>query len=72
MAERFQRITSSYYKGAHGINIIYDITDRDSFSAVQNWMADIDKHGSENVSRILIGNKCDLESQRQVSFEEGQ
>ena len=35
-------------------------------------MAEIDKHGSENVSRILIGNKCDLESQRQVSFEEGQ
>lgn len=70
--ERFKTITSSYYKGAHGIIVTYDITDRESFSAIQNWMAEVEKHASDNISRILVGNKCDLESQRAVSFEEGQ
>jgi len=70
--ERFKTITSSYYKGAHGIIVTYDITCRDSFSAIQNWMAEVEKHASDNISRILVGNKCDLESQRVVSTEEGQ
>lgn len=70
--ERFKTITSSYYKGAHGIIVTYDITDRESFSGIQNWMAEVEKHASDNISRILVGNKCDLESQRAVSTEEGQ
>lgn len=70
--ERFKTITSSYYKGAHGIIVTYDITDRESFSAIQNWMAEVEKHASDNISRILVGNKCDLESARAVSKEEGQ
>lgn len=70
--ERFKTITSSYYKGAHGIIVTYDITDRDSFSAIQNWMAEVEKHASDNISRILVGNKCDLENSRAVSTEEGQ
>ena len=63
---------SSYYKGAHGIIVAYDITDRESFTSVQNWMNEVEKHASENISRILVGNKCDLESARAVSKEEGQ
>ena len=70
--ERFKTITSSYYKGAHGIIVTYDITDRESFSAIQNWMAEVEKHASDNISRILVGNKCDLEDKRAVSTEEGQ
>ena len=70
--ERFKTITSSYYKGAHGIIVTYDITNRDSFTAIQNWMAEVEKHASDNISRILVGNKSDLESQRAVSTEEGQ
>lgn len=50
----------------------YDITDRESFTAVQTWMGEVEKHASDNISRILVGNKCDLEDQRAVSFEEGQ
>ena len=69
--ERFKTITSSYYKGAHGIIVTYDITDRESFSAVESWMGEVEKHASDNISRILVGNKSDMESQRQVSFEEG-
>jgi Ras-related protein Rab-1A len=70
--ERFKTITSSYYKGAHGIIVTYDITDRESFTAVQTWMGEVEKHAQDNISRILVGNKCDLEDQRAVSVEEGQ
>ena len=69
--ERFKTITSSYYKGAHGIIVTYDITERDSFAKVSEWMSEVDKHAQENISRILVGNKKDLDSQRQVPYEEG-
>ena len=68
--ERFKTITTSYYKGAHAIIVVFDITDRDSFDHVRNWMADIDKFGKEGVLRILVGNKCDLAHNRQVTMEE--
>ena len=70
--ERFKTITSSYYKGAHGIIVVYDITDRDSFNAVHTWMSEIEKYTQDNITRILVGNKSDLENKRAVSFEEGQ
>lgn len=69
--ERFKTITSSYYKGAHGIIVTYDVTDKESFKAIDNWMNEVEKHASDNVSRILVGNKCDLEESRQVSTDEG-
>ena len=68
--ERFKTITTSYYKGAHAILVVFDITDRDSFDHIRNWMADIDKFAKEGVLRILVGNKCDLTNNRQVSTEE--
>ena len=70
--ERFKTITTSYYKGAHAILIVFDITDRDSFDHVRNWMADIDKFAKEGVLRILVGNKCDLEQNRKVRKEEAE
>ena len=69
--ERFKTITSSYYKGAHGIIVTYDVTDKESFKAIDNWMSEVEKHASDNVSKILVGNKCDLEESRQVSTDEG-
>ena len=69
--ERFRTITTSYYKGAHAIVIVFDITDRDSFDHVKIWMQDIDKFAKQGVMRILVGNKCDLEHQRAVTKEEG-
>lgn len=69
--ERFRTITSSYYRGAHGIIIVYDVTDRDSFTNVRNWMQEIDRHAMEGVSRLLVGNKCDQTAKRVVSYEEG-
>ncbi len=49
----------------------YDITDRESFSAIENWMNEVEKHASDNISRILVGNKSDMEEARQVSTDEG-
>ena len=49
----------------------YDITDRESFSAIENWMNEVEKHASDNISRILVGNKCDMVDSRQVSTDEG-
>ena len=65
--ERFKTITSSYYKGAHGIIVVYDTTDKESYKSIDNWMNEVEKHANDNVSRILVGNKNDLTDQRQVS-----
>jgi len=64
-------LTSSYYRGAHGIIIVYDVTNKDSFDNVRQWMQEIDRFATENVNKLLIGNKCDLEEKREVSYEEG-
>uniref|UniRef100_A0A7S2TPC8 Uncharacterized protein n=1 Tax=Lotharella oceanica TaxID=641309 RepID=A0A7S2TPC8_9EUKA len=64
--ERFRTMTASYYRGAHGVVLVYDITNRESFEHVQGWMKSVDKYGREGVIRMVIGNKCDRESERQV------
>lgn len=69
--ERFRTITCNYYHGAHGIIVVYDITDRDSFNSVKMWMGEIKKYAQSNVRKLLVGNKKDLEDQREISFEEG-
>ena len=69
--ERFKTITSSYYKGAHGIIVTYDITDKQSFKDIDNWLVEVEKHAKDKVNKLLVGNKVDLKDQRQISFEEG-
>merc|ERR1712203_459991 len=68
--ERFRTITSSYYRGAHGIIIVYDVTDKESFNNVKHWMQEIDKYAADGVNKLLVGNKCDLASKKVVSFDE--
>ena len=69
--ERFKNITASYYRGGNGILLIYDITDRDSFTNLTSWLIEIEKNANKNVFKLLIGNKNDLESERKVTTEEG-
>ena len=70
--EAFQSITRTYYKGAIGALLVYDITRRDTFTHVTKWLDDVRTNSSKNVTVILIGNKKDLEDKRQVSYEEGE
>ena len=69
--ERFKSILSSYYKGANGILLLYDITNLNSFKSLSNWLIDIEKNSSKNVKKILIGNKCDLNELRKIPINKG-
>ena len=69
--ERFKNIIASYYRGAHGILLLYDVTDKDSFKNLSNWLIEIEKNASKNVLKVLIGNKSDLEDKRVVSYNQG-
>jgi Ras-related protein Rab-1A len=71
--ERFRTITAAYYRGAHGIFVTYDITNRHSFDEVPRWAEELDRYCAPSAARILIGCKCDLaDTQRQVTTEEAQ
>lgn len=66
--ERFRTITTSYYRNSQGILLVYDITDKNSFNNIRQWISQIQLHADVNVNKILIGNKCDLVSQRVCYF----
>ena len=68
--ERFRTIISSYYKGAHGILLVYDITLKESFESLNDWLNEIKKNTSKNIVKVLIGNKIDLNDKRIISFDE--
>ena len=70
--ERYRSLTSSYYKGCHGCFIVYDITNEASFQSISTWYEQAVKEAGKDVSIILVGNKCDLESERKVSKEQGE
>ena len=57
--ERFRSITTAYYKGAHGVMIVFSLTDRYSFDNLDHWLRQIDQMAEKNVVKLLVGNKCD-------------
>ena len=69
--ERFRIISSSYYRGAQGVIIAYDVTDKASFENMNYWFQDFEKYSLSYAKRILIGCKNDLENEREVDKEEG-
>ncbi|KAG6856620.1 hypothetical protein H0H87_002370 [Tephrocybe sp. NHM501043] len=70
--ERFRTITSSYYRGAQGIILVYDVSNRESFDALPRWYSELETYVSSSVVKILVGNKVDKEFSRQVPTEEGE
>ncbi len=60
--ERFRNITNQYYKGADGIILVYDVTDRTSFEKIREWMNQIKQNTTEDeIGLVLLGNKCDAD-----------
>lgn len=68
--ERYRRIVSSYYRGSHGLIIVYDVANRESFNNVTHWLEESNSI-TDTVPKLLIGNKIDLKEQRKVSTDEG-
>ena len=69
--DRFRSITKNYFRGSHGIMLIYDITSLSSFNNIKTWILQIRESLGDQANIVLIGNKVDLESNRKVQFEEG-
>lgn len=69
--ERFRTITSAYYRGADGIIMVYDVTKKDSFDHVKDWLAEVNRYAADSTCKLLIGNKCDRSDVR-VPPEDGE
>ena len=70
--ERYKAITRAYYKGAKGAFIVYDITRKETFDNIDKWRNELINSCNQEVTIMLIGNKCDLEEQRQINTEQGE
>ena len=69
--ERYRSITSAYYKGAKGALIVYDITRKNTFDNIDKWISDLKLNGDKNICILIVGNKSDLNEQREVDKELG-
>ena len=70
-SERFRSVNQSYYRNAICALIVYDITDQKSFDSISKWIEDCNEYTNENIIKILVGNKTDLEDQRKISQQIG-
>ena len=70
--ENYKNITKSFFQSAHGILIVFSLIDKNTFLSVKQWVSNIHQNCSENIPILLIGNKCDLIEERQVSKEEAE
>ncbi|KAH9857484.1 GTP-binding protein ypt1 [Lenzites betulinus] len=66
--ERFRTIAAAYYRGAHGIIMVYDVTEAETFSNVKGWITEIERYASEGVKKLIIGNKSDLVEKKVVEY----
>ncbi|XP_075472448.1 ras-related protein Rab-3B [Ascaphus truei] len=69
--ERYRTITTAYYRGAMGFILMYDITNEESYNAVQDWATQIKTYSWDNAQVILVGNKCDMDDERVIALEKG-
>lgn len=70
--EQYKAMTSNFYRSAMGVAVVYDVTYRRSFMNIPNWLKNVEEHGSDGMCKFLVGNKCDMQNDRAVSWEEGQ
>uniref|UniRef100_A0A0G4IEV7 Uncharacterized protein n=1 Tax=Chromera velia CCMP2878 TaxID=1169474 RepID=A0A0G4IEV7_9ALVE len=70
--ERFRTITSAYYRGADGIVMVYDVTDKESFDHLEDWLTEVNRYASESTCKLIVGNKADLSKEREITLEEAE
>ena len=71
--ERFRTLTPSYYRGGQGAILVYDVTSRESFQKVDNWLNELETYSTNHdLIKMLVGNKCDMLDEKVVSTEEGE
>uniref|UniRef100_R4G9W2 small monomeric GTPase n=1 Tax=Anolis carolinensis TaxID=28377 RepID=R4G9W2_ANOCA len=70
--ERFHTFTTSFFRGAHGFVLVYDVTSTESFQGIAHWMKDIYEKTDETINIILLGNKCDKEMERVIPKNRGE
>ncbi|CAG5897075.1 unnamed protein product [Menidia menidia] len=69
--ERFRTLTPSYYRGAQGVILVYDVTKRDTFTKLENWLNELETYSTRNdIVKMLVGNKIDMDD-REVDRNEG-
>ena len=71
-AERFRSLTRSYFRCAQGVVFVYDITHKYTFEGLSEWLSMCDEYAPEDMCKVVVGNKCDLEERREVSREDGE
>ncbi|XP_002162570.1 ras-related protein Rab-3C isoform X1 [Hydra vulgaris] len=69
--ERYRTITTAYYRGAMGFILMYDVTNEESFKAVADWAGQVKTYSWDNTQVVLVGNKCDMDEERAVTYEQG-
>ncbi|KAL3081490.1 hypothetical protein niasHS_008092 [Heterodera schachtii] len=69
--ERFRSLTASYYRDADALLLVYDVTNRNSFDNIRDWLAQVKEYAKDSVQLVLVGNKMDMSSQRKVHADEG-
>jgi small GTP-binding protein len=70
--EKFKAISVNYLKGADGAILVYDITKEETFKLIGDWVEDIKQNNKMNIGKVLLGNKADLDVDREVSKERGE
>jgi small GTP-binding protein len=68
--ERFRNITKAYYRGAHAVVLVYDITQQESYDNITYWLSEVEKNNSGNILKMMVGNKSDLENQRIITTKD--
>ena len=66
----FQPVTTQYYRGSRGAFVVYDVTKRETFTNIKQWIQALDTHAGKKILKILIGNKCDLKNERAIEYSE--
>ena len=69
--EKYRTITRQYYRGSHGIVLVFDLTNKNSFDKLYGWLNDIKEYGPKDACVMLVGNKTDVKERKKFLFEEG-